>query len=48
MKIAIDEFFARNGVSLSMVRGQGYDGAFNMRREFNRLKALIFKENEQR
>ena len=29
-----------------MLRGQGYDGASNMRGEFNVLKALILKENE--
>ncbi|XP_051143939.1 uncharacterized protein LOC127260273 [Andrographis paniculata] len=45
LKNAIDEFFAKNGLSLSRLRGQGYDGASNMRGEFNRLKALILKEN---
>ncbi|XP_051149798.1 uncharacterized protein LOC127264360 [Andrographis paniculata] len=43
---AIDEFLARNELSLSMVRGQGYDVASNMRGEFNGLKAFILKENE--
>ncbi|GKB46942.1 zinc finger MYM-type protein 1-like protein, partial [Tanacetum coccineum] len=32
--------------SLKELRGQGYDGASNMRGEFNGLKALILKENE--
>ena len=29
-----------------MLRGQGYDGASNMKGEFNGLKALILKENK--
>ncbi|XP_051143417.1 uncharacterized protein LOC127259848 [Andrographis paniculata] len=31
LKNAIDEFFAKNWLSLSRLRGQGYDGASNMR-----------------
>ncbi|XP_024196407.1 zinc finger MYM-type protein 1-like [Rosa chinensis] len=42
---AIDQFFSENGLSISSLRGQGYDGASNMRGEFNGLKALILKEN---
>ncbi|XP_012850138.1 PREDICTED: zinc finger MYM-type protein 1-like [Erythranthe guttata] len=34
------------GLSLSRVRGQGYDGASNMQGEFNGLKSLILKENK--
>ncbi|CAA7017714.1 unnamed protein product [Microthlaspi erraticum] len=30
LKSAIDDLFAKYGLSLSMVRGQGYDGASNM------------------
>ncbi|KAL9665259.1 hypothetical protein QQ045_020674 [Rhodiola kirilowii] len=45
LKEGIDSFFAKYGLSLSRVRGQGYDGASNMRSEFNGLKALILKEN---
>ncbi|KAL7119944.1 hypothetical protein ACP275_02G092900 [Erythranthe tilingii] len=33
-------------LSLSRVRGQGYDGASNMQGEFNGLKSLILKENK--
>ncbi|KAJ3697747.1 hypothetical protein LUZ61_001452 [Rhynchospora tenuis] len=33
-----------NNLSLQDVRGQGYDGASNMRGEWNGLKALILKE----
>ncbi|XP_062012157.1 uncharacterized protein LOC133728737 [Rosa rugosa] len=45
LKTAIDQFFSENGLSISSLRGQGYDGASNMRGEFNGLKALILKEN---
>ncbi|XP_042022932.1 zinc finger MYM-type protein 1-like [Salvia splendens] len=34
-----------HNLSLSRVRGQGYDGASNMRGEFNGLKSLILQEN---
>ncbi|XP_042448849.1 uncharacterized protein LOC122033750 [Zingiber officinale] len=42
---AIDALFAKHGLSLSRLRGQGYDGASNMRGEFNGLKSLILQEN---
>ncbi|KAH7673951.1 Ribonuclease H-like protein [Dioscorea alata] len=45
LKNAIDCLFAKHGLSLSRLRGQGYDGASNMRDEFNGLKALILREN---
>ncbi|XP_042405088.1 uncharacterized protein LOC121995407 [Zingiber officinale] len=45
LKKAIDELFAKHKFSLSRLRGQGYDGALNMRGEYNGLKALILKEN---
>uniref|UniRef100_A0A0D3BZC2 DUF4371 domain-containing protein n=1 Tax=Brassica oleracea var. oleracea TaxID=109376 RepID=A0A0D3BZC2_BRAOL len=45
LKHAIDELFAKYGLSLKKVRGQGYDGASNMKGEFNGLRSLIFKEN---
>ncbi|XP_076919256.1 uncharacterized protein LOC143579975 [Bidens hawaiensis] len=45
LKHAIDELFARYNLSLTKVRGQGYDGASNMAGEFNGLKSLILKEN---
>ena len=32
-------------LSLKQVRGQGYDGASNMRGEFNGLESLILREN---
>ncbi|XP_022023807.1 zinc finger MYM-type protein 1-like [Helianthus annuus] len=45
LKSAIDNLFARYILSLSRVRGQGYDGASNLSDEFNGLKTLILKEN---
>ncbi|XP_042002560.1 zinc finger MYM-type protein 1-like [Salvia splendens] len=45
LKEAIDFVFAKFKLSLSRLRGQGYDGASNMRGECNGLKALILKEN---
>ncbi|CAL2255559.1 unnamed protein product [Prunus armeniaca] len=44
LKDAIDTFFSRNGLSLSKLRGQGYDGASNMRGELNGLKTKILRE----
>ncbi|XP_010434792.1 PREDICTED: zinc finger MYM-type protein 1-like [Camelina sativa] len=44
LKAAIDSLFAKYGLSIKKVRGQGYDGASNMRGEFNGLRALISKE----
>jgi Domain of unknown function (DUF4371) len=35
----------KNKLNLSRVRGQGYDGASNMRGEFNGFKSLILREN---
>ncbi|XP_042460249.1 zinc finger MYM-type protein 1-like [Zingiber officinale] len=45
LKKAIDELFAKHKLSLSRLRGQGYDEASNMQGEYNGLKALILKEN---
>ncbi|XP_022850561.1 zinc finger MYM-type protein 1-like [Olea europaea var. sylvestris] len=44
-KAAIDKLFSRYGLSISRLRGQGYDGASNMQGEFKGLKTLILKEN---
>ncbi|XP_022041659.2 zinc finger MYM-type protein 1-like [Helianthus annuus] len=46
LKIAIDNFFAKHGLTMSRVRGQGYDGASNMRGELNGLKQKILDENK--
>jgi hypothetical protein len=34
LKAALDDMFATNGLSMSNSRGQGYDGALNMRGNF--------------
>lgn len=36
---------AQHGLSISKLRGQGYDGASNMRCEFNDMQLLIHNEN---
>ena len=46
LKAVVEYIFARHGLSLSRLRGRGYDAASNMRAEFNGLKTLILKENE--
>ncbi|KAK4269941.1 hypothetical protein QN277_023034 [Acacia crassicarpa] len=45
LKAAIDALFSKLGLSLSKCRGQGYDGASNMRGEFKGLKSLILADN---
>jgi hypothetical protein len=45
LKSAIDSLFAKLKLSLKQVRGQGYDGASNMRGEFNGLQSLIMRES---
>ncbi|CAN6708544.1 unnamed protein product [Malus baccata var. baccata] len=45
LKETIDEVFSRHKLSMSRLRGQGYDGASNMQGEFNGLKALIMKDS---
>ncbi|XP_076950753.1 uncharacterized protein LOC143623810 [Bidens hawaiensis] len=46
LKAAIDNFFAKYGLTMSRVRGQRYDGASNMRGELNGLKEKILAENK--
>ncbi|XP_057791104.1 uncharacterized protein LOC131008229 [Salvia miltiorrhiza] len=43
LEMGIDSLFSTHGLSVSSLRGQGYDGASNMRGEFNGLKSLILK-----
>lgn len=45
LKAAIDKLFSRYGLSISRLRGQGYDAASYIQGEFNGLKELILKEN---
>ncbi|CAH9098495.1 unnamed protein product [Cuscuta epithymum] len=45
LKSAIEALLTRHGLNMSRIRGQGYDGASNMRGEFNGLKTLILNDN---
>ncbi|XP_050211757.1 uncharacterized protein LOC126661918 [Mercurialis annua] len=44
LKDAVSSMLPEHKLSLSRIRGQGYDGASNMRGEFNGLKSLIMRE----
>ncbi|XP_062229974.1 uncharacterized protein LOC133927506 [Phragmites australis] len=45
LKKALTEVLADHGLSIAKLRGQGYDGASNMRGEFNGLQKQIRDEN---
>ncbi|CAN0876386.1 Zinc finger MYM-type protein 1 [Linum grandiflorum] len=45
LKNAIESMLTKHGLSISRVRGQGYDGASNMKGEINGLKTLILEES---
>jgi len=45
LKNTLDGMFASHGLSMSRLRGQGYDGASNMRGEFHGLQRRILDEN---
>uniref|UniRef100_A0A8I6Y8A0 TTF-type domain-containing protein n=1 Tax=Hordeum vulgare subsp. vulgare TaxID=112509 RepID=A0A8I6Y8A0_HORVV len=45
LKIALDGMLKSLGLSISNVRGQGYDGASNMRGQFHGLQRRIIDEN---
>jgi hypothetical protein len=45
LKIALDGMLKSLGLSISSVRGQGYDGASNMRGQFSGLQRRILDEN---
>ncbi|CAN1824202.1 Zinc finger MYM-type protein 1 [Linum perenne] len=45
LKKAIEAMLVKHGLSISKVRGQGYDGASNMKGELNGLKTLILEES---
>ncbi|KAJ6887928.1 zinc finger MYM-type protein 1-like [Populus alba x Populus x berolinensis] len=45
LKAAIEALFSKHRLSISRLRGQGYDGASNMQGEFNGLKTLILNSN---
>ena len=46
LKCAIECLHCEHNLSLSNLRGQGYDGACNMQGDINGLKTLILKENK--
>ncbi|XP_022883163.1 zinc finger MYM-type protein 1-like [Olea europaea var. sylvestris] len=45
LKAAINKVFSKYNLSMSRLRGQGYDGANNMQCKFNGLKTLILNES---
>jgi hypothetical protein len=45
LKISLDAMFFQHNLSMSRLRGQGYDGASNMRGELNGLKKLVLDVN---
>ncbi|XP_072149589.1 uncharacterized protein [Setaria viridis] len=45
LKEALVSMLAKYGLSISKVRGQGYDGASNMRGHFHGLQRLVLNEN---
>ena len=45
LKEALEKLLSINGLSLLSIRGQGYDGASNMRGKFGGLRTLIQNEN---
>ncbi|ESQ29575.1 hypothetical protein EUTSA_v10024100mg, partial [Eutrema salsugineum] len=45
LKCDVDSLFAKHGLSMNKLRGQGYNGASNMKGEFNGLRALILRKN---
>ena len=45
LKGALDAMLLAHGLSMHNIRGQGYDGASNMRGEFNGLQRLVLDEN---
>ncbi|KAK9992476.1 hypothetical protein SO802_027461, partial [Lithocarpus litseifolius] len=45
LKSAIEEVFNKHSLSISRLRGQGYNEVSNMRDELNGIKTLILKDN---
>ena len=46
LKYTIECLLCEHNLSLSKLRGQGYDGASNMQGAINGLKTLILKKNK--
>ena len=45
LKVSLLALLDKYNLSISKIRGQGYDGASNMRGEFNGLQRKILEEN---
>lgn len=45
LKVALDALLLKHGLSIHRIRGQGYDGASNMRGEFHGLQRRVLDEN---
>jgi hypothetical protein len=45
LKRYLDAMFVKHNLSMSSLRGQGYDGASNMRGELHGLKTLVLADN---
>jgi len=45
LKVSIDDMFVTHELGISKLRGQGYNGASNMRDQFNGLKILFLNKN---
>ena len=45
LKTSLDALFKKHNLSMSRLRGQGYDGASNMHGELNGLKKLVLDDN---
>jgi hypothetical protein len=45
LKETLVDMLSSHNLSISMLRGQGYDGASNMKGEFNGVQKLIRDEN---
>jgi hypothetical protein len=45
LKTYLDAMFVKHNLSMSSLRGQGYDGASNMRGELHGLKSLVLVDN---
>ncbi|XP_074323642.1 uncharacterized protein LOC141660546 [Apium graveolens] len=45
LKFGVEELLQKHQLSITRIRGQGYDGASNMQGKFNGLKSLILKDN---
>jgi hypothetical protein len=48
LKTYLDAMFVKHNLSMSSLRGQGYDGASNMRGELHGLKTLVLADNPRR